>query len=294
MLALICAAPVMSSAQDAWQIKSAVTAMSGHYAGAQTMYNQHGLGVRLSGEKNQTWGVTADLQSTRIDMNPITQTTQQNQDNWMLSGFLHTPSTTLPGRWTLQLDTHHVSNNASQSMSSDVHTVAPQITWLSYTQPLKLDVSFASSHYKNTAAIHQFSPAVAYGFNGAKDWLQFRSYAISNLAPSSALGQSSTHATDVKLTHIFSSHTNWSPASVTLGLERGKRIYVVDMTSQTVYNLPMLNEGGENIAANWKLSPKTDLTVQYSKNRYFSDVPTALSAHHFKLGILSAQIATAW
>jgi hypothetical protein len=294
ILALICATPTMSFAQDAWQIKSAVTAMTGHYVDSQTMYNQHGLGARLSGEKDQAWGITAGLQSTRIDMNPITQTTQQNQDNWLLSGFVHTPSTALLGRWTLQLDAHRVNNDASQSMSSDVHAVAPQITWLSYTEPLKVDVSFANSNYKNTATIHQFSPAIAYGFNGAKDWLQVRSYAISNLDPASALGQSSTHATDVKLTHIFSSHANWSPSSVTLGLERGKRIYVVDMTSQAVYNLPMLNEGGENIAANWKLSPKTDLTVQYSKTRYFSDAPTALSAHHFTLGVMSAQLATAW
>ena len=294
LIALLCVTPVISYAQDSWQTTSSITAMTGHYANAQTMYNQHGLGARLSAEKDKAWGVTAGLQSTLIDMNPSTQTTQQNQDNWLLSGHIHTPSTTLPGRWTLQLDAHQVNNDAPQSISSHVHAMAPQLTWLSYTQPLKLDVSYATSNYKNTNTIHQFSPAIAYGFNNAQDWLQIRSYAIRNLEPASALGQSSTHSTDIKLTHIMNGLQDWAPTTVTLGLDRGKRIYVVDMTSQTVYNLPMLNEGGENISANWKLSPKTDLTLQYTKTRYFSDSPTAFSAHHFTLSILSAQLATAW
>ena len=267
--------------------------MTGHYANAQTMYNQHGLGVRLSAEKDQAWGVTAGLQSTLIDMNPSTQTTQQNQDNWLLSGHIHTPSTTLPGRWTLQLDAHQVNNDAPQSISSHVHAMAPQLTWMSYTQPLKLDVSYATSNYKNTNTIHQFSPAIAYGFNDAKDWLQVRSYTINNLTTSEALGQSRTRATDFKLTHFLSGSSGWTPTTVTVGVERGKRIYLVDMTSQTVYNLPMLNHGGKNIATSWKLSPKSNLNVQFSKTNYYAE-PTPLPAHNFTLSVLSAQIATAW
>ncbi len=268
--------------------------MTGHYADSLTMNNQHGLGVRVFGEKDQKWGLTAGLQSTRIDMAPITQVSTQNQDNWLLSGFVHLPTTKLPGRLTFQLDAHQVNNDASGSISSDVRAVAPQVTWLSYTQPLKVDFSYASSTYKNTAAIHQLSSAIAYGFNDAKDWLQVRSYAINNLDPASALGQSSTRATDFKLTHFLNGNLKWAPNTVTLGLERGKRIFVVDMATQTLYNLPMLNEGGENIAASWKLSPKTDLNLQFSKTKYFADIPYAPSAHRFTLSTLSAQLATSW
>ncbi len=284
----------MALSQEGWQINSALTAMSGHYDDSQTMNNQRGLGVKVSGEKDQKWGLTAGLQSTRIDMNPFMPKPTQNQDNKLLSGFIHAPSVALPGRWTLQLDAHRVTNDAPQSINSDVKAIAPQITWLSYSRPLKIDFSYANSSYQNTAAIQQFSASIAYGLNQAKDWLQVRSYVINNLEPASALGQSSTRAFDLKWTHMFDSHLKLAPHSLTLGIERGERIYVVDMPTQTVYNLPMLNEGGENIAATWKLSPTTDLHVQYSQTRYFSNVPTAPSAHHFTLGTLSAQIATAW
>ena len=294
ILAIIAIAPSIAMAQDAWQLNSSITAMTGHYEDSLTMNSQRGLGVRMSGEKDKKWGVTAGLQSTRIDMAPITQVSTQNQDNWLLSSYVHTHSTKLPGRWTFQVDAHQINNDASQSISSDVHAIAPQVTWLSYSQPLKIDFSYASSSYKNTAAIHQLSSAIAYGLNDARDWLQVRSYAINHLTPASALGQSSTRATDIKLTHFLSNNLKWTPTSVTFGLERGKRIYVVDMATQTVYNLPMLNEGGENFAANWKLDPKTDLNLQFSKTRYFSDIPTAPSAHHFTLSTLSFQLAKAW
>ena len=295
LLAILCIAPTVAIAQDAWQLNASATAMTGHYADSQTMYNQHGVGVRMSGEKDKAWGITAGLQSTRIDMAPITQVSKQDQDNWLLSAHVHLPTRAAPGRLTFQLDAHQVNNDATQSISSDVRAVAPKVTWVSYTQPLKLDLSDASSNYKNTpATIHQRSAAIAYGFTNQTNWVQVRSYAINNLDPLSALGQSSTRATDISLTHILNGTNNVAPTSITVGLERGKRIYVIDMTTQTLYNLPMLNEGGEKIAANWKLSKNTEMNLQFSKTRYFSDVPTAPSAHRFTLDTLSAQITTAW
>lgn len=294
LFAILCIAPSIAIAQDAWQLGSSVTAMTGQYADSLTMNNQHGLGVRMTGEKDQKWGFTAGLQSTRIDMAPISPASTQNQDNWLLSGYLHMPTTNLLGRLTFQLDAHKVHNDASQSNTSDVHAIAQQVTWLSYTQPLKVDFSYASSTYKNTpATIHQLSSAIAYGFNDATDWIQVRSYAINNLTTSEALGQSSSRATDFKLTHFLSGNLKWAPATITLGLERGKRIYVVDMASQTVYNLPMLNEGGENISASWKLGPKTNLNLQFSTTKYYAE-PTPPVAHRFTLNTLSAQLATAW
>lgn len=233
------------------------------------------------------------FQSTHIDMAPITQTSAQRQGNWLLSGYAHRPSAMLPGRWTFQLDAHQVHHDAPQSNTSDVRALAPQITWLSYTQPFRVDFSYASSTYKNTASIHQISSAVAYGFNDATDWLQVRSYAINNLTTSEALGQSRTRATDFTLTHFLSGNLTWVPTTVTIGLERGQRIYVVDMASQIVYNLPMLNYGGKNISASWKLSPKSKLNLLFSKTNYYA-APMLLPAHNYTLSTFSAQFATVW
>lgn len=288
--ALLCT-PTHTVAQDAWKLSSSLSATTGNYVSSATMNDQHGLGVRVLGEKDHTWGFAADLQSTRISMAPITQVSAQNQDNWMVSAYRHEPSSHLRGRWTFQLDTHQIHNDASQSDSSDVRAFAPQITWLSYSQPLKVDISYANSSYKNTSTIHQYSSAISYALNGDNDWLQIRGYAIKHLDPTKALGQTSTTATDIKLTHFFSTGTQWTPSTLTLGVERGKRIYVVDMTRQTVYNLPMRNEGGENIAATWRLNAKTNLNMQFNKTKYLSDIPFK---HHFTLSTLSAQIVTVW
>lgn len=280
--------PSLCFAQESWQLNSSVTALTGHYADSLVMSEQHGLGVRLSGMKDGIWGLTVGGQSTRIEMTPSMPVSSQNQDNWLLSGYVHTLSVLMPGRLTFQLDAHKVRNDAPNSPSSDVNSIAPQVAWLSYTQPLKVDFSYARSNYKNTpSSIHQLSSAIAYGFNNATDWIHVRNYVIN----ADALGQSTTRARDIKLTHFLSSQNKWSPAAITVGLERGKRIYVVDMSTQTVYNLPMLNEGGENISVNWKLSSKTDFNLQFSKSRYSSE---SAPVHQFTLGTLSAQISTTW
>ena len=279
------------SAQDAWQWRTAVSAMSGHYADSMTLKNQSGLGLRISAEKDQTWGLTTGLQTTRIDMQPIVPTGQQIQDNWLLSAWVHAPSTAWPGRWTFQLDTYKSTHNASSSNSSDVRTWAPKITWLAFGQALKMDLGYAHSKYKDTDPIHQVSASVAVGFNDAKDWIQVRSTHINHLTPALALGHSRTRATDVKLTHLLSPHAAWTPTSITWGLERGQKIYALDVDAQYIYNLPMLNRGGENIAGTWKLNPQTTLNVQLSKNKYTADQPFT---HSFTSSTLGIQLAKVW
>jgi hypothetical protein len=290
-IALLCVIPTLCAAQEAWKFNSSLTAMTGNYKDSLTMGSQHGTGLRVTGEYNQKWGVTGGLQSTRINMEPITRTAKQDQDNWLLSGYLHTPSTGLPGRWTLQLDGHQIHNDDPTGQSDGVRVIAPQITWLSYSQPLKLDLGYASSSYRNTSTVHQVSYGLGFGFNQNQDWVQMRGHLINKLNPSYSLGQISTRGADVKLTHFLQSQITGVPNSLTLGLERGKKVYNVDMQTQTVYNLPMVNEGGESIAATWALSNQTNLSLQANSSRYYSEL---VRAHNFTLNTLSAQLATAW
>lgn len=293
-IALLLASPfaVQSTAcaQEEWKFQSSLAATTGQYTDSVTLKNQQGQGIRVSGERNQSWGVKAGLQSMRIDMQPIVPMHQQIQDDWLLSGFVHVPSTVFLGRWTLQLDTYKISNNATQDISSDVLAVLPQVIWQSYALPLKIDLSYARSKYKNTNSIYQTSAGMAIGFNEGKNWLQLRGYNVRNLTPISALGQAHYTATDIKLTHLFSNESTWIPASITLGLERGKKIYTIDVVSQNMYNLPMLNEGGENVTASWKISDKTDFNLHWGQNQYRADRRDNI----FTLNTLSAYIAKKW
>lgn len=285
--------PLASFAQDDWKISTALTAVTGNYKDAMTLSNQHGTGLRIAGEYQQQWGIAASLQSTRIDMKPMTQTATQDQDNWLLSGYIHAPSTFQPGRWTLQLDGHQIHNDAKQGNSDGVRVIAPQVSWLSANRPLKLDMGYASSSYRDTAAIHQLSAGIGFGFNNQQNWAQIRGYAINNLDPRYALGHTNTRATEFKLTQFLPRGIPLMPTSITLGVETGKKIFSVDMLTQNVYNLPMVNEGSENLAATWQLSSSTDLTLFASKTRYRA-IPAPQLEHQFTLSTFSAQLATAW
>lgn len=289
LIALLGIVSTAALAQDTWKFDAALTHMEGRYKDARTMRDQHGLGLKLNGEYNKQWGITAGLQTTHIyTPQPVPQT---NQDNWLLSGYVHLPSELTPGRWTLQIDTHEIHNDAQQGNSDGVHVVAPQVTWLSSTRPLKLDLSYASSSYRDVPTVHQLGSGIGFGFNNNRNWLQIRGYIINQLERAHALGYTSTRASEVKLTQFLPQNVSLIPSAITVGIERGKKIYYVDMLTQTVYNLPMLNEGGENIAANWKLSHNTDFVLHASRTKYASSLPID---HQFRLNTLSAQLKTTW
>jgi hypothetical protein len=292
-LLFACVIPLASRAENDWKFNTAITAMTGNYTDSLTMNSQHGTGLRLVGAYKDQWGITAGLQSTRINMAPITQTSTQNQDNWLISAHKHAPSNDGTGRWTFRIDTHMINNDTRVGDSDGVRVIAPQVSWLSYTLPLKLDLSYARSAYKGSANTNQISSGIGWGFNQNQNWIQARSIIVSNLNPEHSLGQSSTHGADFKLTQFLAPRSGWTPTSITLGLERGKKFHEVDMLSQTVYNLPMRNEGGENIAASWKISGQSEFNIQASRNRYFA-APSPLPSHRFTLSTFSEQIVTTW
>jgi hypothetical protein len=276
-------------AQNTWKFDAALTHMEGRYKEALAMRDQHGLGLKLHGEYNKQWGISASLQTTHIySPQPFPQT---HQDNWLLSGYVHLPSNFAPGRWTMQIDTHEIHNDAQQGNSDGVRVVAPQITWMASTSPLKLDLSYANSSYRNMPAVHQVGSGIGFGFNDQRNWLQIRGYVINQLERAYALGYTTTRSSEIKLTQFLSEKISPIPTSVSVGIERGKKIYNVDMVSQTVYNLPMLNVGGENVSVNWKLSNDTDFTLHANRTKYIATLPVD---HQFKLNTLSAQLKTTW
>ncbi len=289
-LAWLCL-PTLAMAQEDWRFSGAVNTMTGEYQQAQVMRQQHGQGVRISGEQRNAWGFTAGVQATHIDMQPWVPKATQEQNNWLLSSHRYVPSASQTGRWKLQLDVHRVFNDAVQGNSDGVSAVMPQVGWVSLERPLSFDLSYAHSRYQNTPAIHQISPSVGLGFNNGQNWFQIRGYVIQGLEPNLSMGMSSSHATDLRLTQLLQSSSPWVPKSITLGVERGKKIYFVDAVTQTVHNLPMRNDGGENISARWYLGAKTHLTLQLQQTCYFSN---ALTAHEFTLKTMSAQLGRDW
>ncbi len=83
-----------------------------------------------------------------------------------------------------------------------------------------------------------------------------------------------------------------APVSVTVGVgERGQKIYALDVNTQSIHNMPMLSQGGESIAASWKLSSQTPLNMLLSQYNDTADLPFT---HRFRLRTAGFQVAKAW
>lgn len=281
---------------ESWKLNTQTTAMIGNYIQSKTMNNQSGFGFQINAEKNARWGITAGLQSTRIQMPTLSSEipTQQDQDNWLISGHLHIPSNAQTGRWTLQLDAHRINNTDKINNSDGVRALAPRLTWLSYTHPLKIEFSHATSSYRGGPKIQQHSAVVGFGFNNQRSWLELHQHYIHGLNPNAAqtFGVANTHATDLYFSQqIQDGYPSIFPNSVVLGLSAGRRIYNVDMAQQVVYNLPMINSGAASASFIWKLTQTDQVTLRIEQTNFDAAQPIQ---HNFKLNTLSGQYATFW
>ena len=283
-------------AQDGtWKIDSGISTVTSRYENSVTLSDQQGTKLHLSGEYNNQWGVSAGYLSTRIGVKPIaSQSAIIHQENWLLSGYRHAASDAVPGRWTFQLDAHQIHNDASQGDSDGVRVFAPQIAWASYDYPIKLSLSQAISHYKDSPTTYQTSQGVGFGFNHNRNWVQLNRVVIKNLDPDRSMNLTNTYARDAKLTQFLNSYNPWVPSAITLSVERGQKFHAVDMHAQSVYNLPMINQGGHSLTGTWTLSKTNAINLQASKTRYTESLPAQTSAYNFIMRTFSAQLTHAW
>lgn len=269
--------------------------MYGQYDNALLMNKQNGISLHLEGDYLNLAGFRLGAQSTQINLNPVyglSTASQQNQENYLLSLYVNDDYEMIPGRWTFKLDAHQIKNNSSNNFSN-VSSLAPQIKWLSNSQKIQIDWSYANSSYVNIKPIHQVSMGITYAANDDRSLISTRIYRIRNLDPLIASGNDSLVSTEVRLTHLLGFSEPGLPFAISFGVERGRKIFNVDMTTQVLYNLPMMQVGGETISATWKIDTQSNVTLFAGRSRYLFS-PTPAVENNFRLTTFSAQLKTTW
>lgn len=282
-IALAITSPCAFSQQD-WQIKSEINIAQGSYHNSQALDHQNSRGARLSFDHGGSGG-TLGFQGTRIDLLSSLNQPQQTQENWLASVYTSYPTTNLAGQITFRVDSHHLHSSAQDQ--ANAHIVAPQVSWSSLNLPLALEISTAHSNYPAMPTIKQYGIAARYGFNEQQDWLEIREYRIQDLDANQVFGRLSTLSHEIRLTHLFIPQSKWQPKRITVGMEKGEKVFFVDMQSQTVYNMRMLNNGGHSVTSNWQVNTKIDFTLQVNKNKY-------CQPNDFTLTTISAQTSITW
>ncbi len=280
--------PHAAHAADPWAFNAAASATYGAYTDSIYRDRLSESGITISGDYLDKGGLTAGYGKTRVGMkNSITAT---DQANLLLSGRLHFWPAALPGRLTVRLDGYRINNNDVTGNTDRVNVVAPQVGWLSSDATLYLDLGYANSRYQNQLTAHQTTPTVGFGFNSGADWVQLRAYLIRGLNPARAAGQSGTSGLDMKWTHFFASESPLMPASLSLGVATGERLYAVDIDAQSVANLVDMHKGAASLALTWKLTKRAKLFLLAGQSRFRN---LALS-NDYKLNVGYASLSIDW
>lgn len=276
-----------SHAQEDWQLQTGISLATGRYTNSSLLKNQITKGIRAD-LQSSTQGAAFGYQNTYINFQEAIKQPQQIQESWMLSTYISQVSPELQGQITYKIDTHHVSDKSAKQ--ADIFILAPQVSWTSYEHPLSLSISTAHSKYQNMSTIRQYGAAIGLGFNNHQDWIELREYLIANLPPEKAEHRTHTIGKEIRLTHITNEISSWCPSRITLAIEFGEKIYYVDMTTQSVFNIPILNRGGQSITAMWQLNTRINFTTQLNQNRYSS----SLNGSHNNTRLTTASIQTAY
>lgn len=281
--------PLPSLAQaDTWFFHATPSATTGSYQDSLLRDTVTETGLRLSADYLDQGGLTTGFSKTWIGMQDAGTDIEQN--NLLLSGRWNVWPDSLPGRVSLRLDGHHITNNDLTGDTDDVSVLAPQISWLSSDETLYADLGYAWSDYQNQLEVHQFTPTLGYGFNAGADWIQVRGYLINGLNPARAAGNTSTQALDTSWTHYFAAQSRLVPASLSLGLGLGERIYAVDMNAQSVANLADINQGSATLGLTWNLARNTQLTLLGGQSRFHN----AALNNDYSLNLGYASLSMRW
>jgi hypothetical protein len=251
-----------------WTVGATPTLASGAYDGAADRDRYLDRGITFTADYLDQAGVVASVSHTSIAYKSGTSSTEQ--DNLLLSGHWSQQLTALPARLTTRLDVYRISNNDATGDTDGVSVAAGQVSLLSKDALFYADLGYARSRYQNDLTVDQFTPTVGFALNDGKDWVQLRAYAINGLNPARAQGKSDTSALEAKWTHYFAGTpgSGWMPASATVSVLGGERIYAVDMDAQSVYNLSGIQTGAATLGLNWKLSKGSSLLVLAGQNRF--------------------------
>jgi hypothetical protein len=273
---------------ESWYLNATGSATEGAYSGSALRDRLSEQGIRLSADYLEQGGITTAYSHTRISMKNGVQATEQN--NLLLSGRLNFRPDALPGRFTVRLDGHRITNNDATRNTNDVSVIAPQLSWLSKSETLYADLGYADSRYQNQLSVRQYTPTLGIGLNGGSDWVQLRGYLISGMNPTRAAGKSSTSAIDTKWTHYFAPRSALIPTSATLGVTAGERIYAVDMDAQSVANLADLDKGGASLGLGWNVNKHTKVFALVGQTKFRNEA----LGNDYRLNVGHASLSIDW
>jgi hypothetical protein len=254
-----------------WTYSVTPQAFYGDYGKSQQRNSSYGTGFFASVDYLDKAGLTVGYNYSYVDFKDGLKDISQH--GMFASQKFHFSPDSLPGRLTLRLDGHYLTNDDATNSSDNVIVFAPQLAFLNHAKDLYLDVGYARSFYGNDLitgqklAVNQWTATVGLGFNDGYDWLQLRSYVVDPTNKTRAQGKGETFAGNVKATHYFMPNDYFMHSIYVDGLF-GERIFAVDHDAAAVYNLADVQKGSVSLGAKWMFSLDLTALVVVGYDRY--------------------------
>ncbi|THB71246.1 MAG: hypothetical protein D6B28_07625 [Gammaproteobacteria bacterium] len=277
-------ATTSASAADSWKNTVSISGLGGNYYQSYKRNTYDGVGIKFSGDYLDQGGLTIGVKNSTIEFNLGYDDIQQN--SLLLSGRYNFFPDVINGKLTASTDIHYIDNDDVTGDSDDVYAIAPQITYLPYSADYTLNLGVAYTKYQNELSVTQITPNVGFAFNGNKGWLNIGGYFISNDNANRAQGVDSTEAVEFSVSHAISKDIFLPINYVLGGLMLGERIYAVDNTSQSVYNVANVQKGSVSLGCSWDFGSNISLLTILGHEKFLdADINDEYSSNYVYLNL---------
>ncbi|THB70704.1 MAG: hypothetical protein D6B28_08755 [Gammaproteobacteria bacterium] len=256
-LSILAGSAIAADAANNWKKTTSVSALGGNYYQAYVRNTYHGGGIKFSGNYLNKYGFSVGVKNSLITYNLGYNDIEQN--SLFLSGRYNFFSDEVKGTIVTKVDAYYIDNDDVTGNSDKVSAIAPQVAYMPYSGVYSLNLGTAYTNYQNNLSVTQITPGFGLAFNNKMGWLSLGAYFIKPDNPNRAMGIDSTEAVEVSVTHWLKKGEFLPINFLTASLMLGERIYAVDNTSNSVYNVLDIQEGSVSVGCSWDIGSKFSL-----------------------------------
>jgi hypothetical protein len=266
-----------------WYLTGLGQVLLDSYSGSELRDDLFGAGLFVKADYLEQGGLSVGYNYQRVDFKADNPDIIEN--TLFLSGRYNYYPGLLPGRVGLRLDGYLAQDknrfttqgqNNSNTITDDIFTFNPQVSFLNLTKTFYLDLGYAQSEYRSSdnavedLEVNQWTPTLGLGLNQGYDWIQVRAYFISLSESNRVIGKEDTTAMELKWTRWFGSNALLGLENVQIGLLGGERLFAIDSDAAALYSVPDMQTGAYSLGGQWRINERTKMLLMGGFETYKS------------------------
>lgn len=252
-----------------WNLSTSLYTSNVSYEDSPTRDTFKGSGITMLADYHDSSGIKLGYQQNTISFLPSSGFSDIDEKFSVFGGKYHIY--TDRSRYSFFLDLYHLEDEGD--FIDEINVGNLTVSYTDISRSIRMDLTYSESDYQadnqvvDDMNVTQLTTTFGMSLNNKYDWIQLKGFFITP-------EQSNRFVRNEKMTSVQTSWTHWFDANIiqlsmiTISVLGGERIFAVDSSIDTVYNLADLQTGAVSLSAKWNLGTTSHLLLSAGKSEY--------------------------